>query len=237
MLEVVPTPATVGQPILLGSAGKVALHDGVLEITGVMGETGTRRSLGVALPAGQSVSSAQVNGKTVLFQQTNSLASMNVRFAGVRVPGRMPIGRYEPTFAGGTYSATNTLPKSLWDQLAARKRHWPVDYTATERAATWLNSDRLLLFINVAEPNDETMTGVTLKVDGVAVPVLPAYSSIVRSNPKNTFVGWYADLTALTPDAEHIFTVELPKLAPGLFQGLFLDTIEATYTAELRGDY
>ena len=236
VLEVVPAPATIGQPLLLGSAGKIAWRDGVLEISGVTGETGSGRALGVALPAGQSVSVVQVNGKAVPFKQTNSFASLNVRFAGARVPGRMPIGRYEPAFAGGVYSATNTLPKALWEQLAARKRQWPVDYTATERAATWLNSDRLLLFINVAEPNDETMTGVTLKVDGVAVPVVPAYSSIVRSNPKNTFVGWYADLTALTPDCEHIFTVELPKLAPGFFQGLFLDTVEAGYTAELSAD-
>jgi hypothetical protein len=32
---------------------------------------------------------------------------------------------------------------------------------------------------------------------------------------------------ALKPDAEHTFEVELPKLAPGQFQGLFFDTVEA----------
>jgi hypothetical protein len=108
-----------------------------------------------------------------------------------------------------------------------------VDYTAEEREAVWLNSDRLLLFVNVAEPDDETMKGVTLKVDGQSVPVKPAYTSIVRSNPQNTFTGWYADVTSLQPDVNHTFEVELPKLAPGQFQGLFLDTVEAAYTDEI----
>jgi hypothetical protein len=92
-----------------------------------------------------------------------------------------------------------------------------------------------LLFINVAEPNDETMKGVTLKVDGESIPVKPAYTAIVRSNPKNTFTGWYADVSSLKPDVKHTFEVELPKLAPGQFQGLFLDTVEAEYTDAIVG--
>ena len=66
-----------------------------------------------------------------------------------------------------------------------------------------------------------------------SIPTKAAYTAIVRSNPKNTFTGWYADVTSLTPDESHIFEVELPKLAPGQFQGLFLDTVEAEYTDEV----
>lgn len=36
------------------------------------------------------------------------------------------------------------------------------------------------------------------RVDGKPIPVKPAYTSIVRSNPKNTFVGWYADVTPIS---------------------------------------
>jgi hypothetical protein len=97
----------------------------------------------------------------------------------------------------------------------------------------WLNSDRLLLYINIAELNDEKMSDPVLRVDGETVPVKRAYSSILKSNPRNTFTGWYADVSSLKPDAKHQFEVELPKLAPGQFQGLFLDTVEAEYTAEV----
>ena len=77
------------------------------------------------------------------------------------------------------------------------------------------------------------MKGVTLKVDGELFPVKPAYTSIVRSNPKNTFVGWYADVTSLKSDVEHTFEVQLPKLNAGQFQGLFFDTVEAEYTDQI----
>ena len=83
--------------------------------------------------------------------------------------------------------------------------------------------------------DDETMKDVSLRVDGQPIPVKPAYTSIVRSNPKNTFVGWYADVTSLAPDVEHVFEVMLPKLAPGQFQGLFFDTVEASYTSDVAG--
>ena len=61
----------------------------------------------------------------------------------------------------------------------------------------------------------------------------PAYTAILRSNPNNTFTGLYADLSSLQPDVNHTFEVALPKLAPGRFQGLFLDTVEAEYTGEV----
>jgi hypothetical protein len=53
----------------------------------------------------------------------------------------------------------------------------------------------------------------------------------VRNNPRNTFTGWYADLSDIQAGVEHTFEVQLPRLAPGQFQGLFLDTVEAEYTA------
>jgi hypothetical protein len=71
---------------------------------------------------------------------------------------------------------------------------------------------------------------VTLEVDARPVPLKPAYTAIVRNNPKNTFTGWYADLSDIKPGVEHTFQLQLPKLAPGQFQGLFLDTVEAEYT-------
>jgi hypothetical protein len=91
----------------------------------------------------------------------------------------------------------------------------------------------LLLYINLAEPDDEKMTDPVLRVDSENVPIRRAYTSIVKSNPRNTFTGWYADLSSLKPDVEHSVEVELPKLSPGQFLGLYFDTVEAEYTDQL----
>lgn len=147
----------------------------------------------------------------------------------VVVPRLPQVGAYDPTFAGGVYTAEATIPAEVTDQLRARKRSWPVAYTADDLLATWLGSDRLLLFVNVADPN-EAMSP-KLRVDGCEVPLAPAYNSVYREAPERTLVGWYADLSSLAVGAGHRFELELPRLAPGQFQGMFLDNVE-----EIRRD-
>jgi hypothetical protein len=75
---------------------------------------------------------------------------------------------------------------------------------------------------------------VTLQVDGKPIELRKAWSSIVRSNPKNTFVGWFADVSSLAPDVEHTFELALPQLRPGQFQGAVFDTVESETTRERR---
>jgi len=77
------------------------------------------------------------------------------------------------------------------------------------------------------------MTDPTLRINGQAVPVKRAYTSIVKSNPRHTFTGWYADLSSLKADTKHTFELELPQLTPGQFLGLYFDTVEAEYTDQL----
>jgi hypothetical protein len=232
-LQVTPAPEHPDQPLLLGVTGHVTVIGGRLELSDVLGEAGSDQEIRVALPEGASVTSVTVNGNPMPLRQSNEIVSLKVHFGGAAFASRQQIGRYDPQFAGGTFQAKAVIPARVFQQLAARKRSWPVDYTDEERAAVWLNSDRLLLFLNVAEPDDATMKDVTLTVDGKAVPVKPAYTAIVRNNPRNTFTGWYADLSNLQPDVEHTFAAQLPKLAPGQFQGLFFDTVEAEYTSEV----
>jgi hypothetical protein len=234
-LEISPAPTSVEKPLVLGVIGAATAKGGKLELSGVRGEPGTERRISVVLPEGQRVREATVNGRPVSIGGNGPVVAMKARFAGASFKARQQIGSYDADFTGGTFKADAAVPARVFAQLEARKKSWPVDYTAEERAAVWLNSDRLLLYINVAEPNDETMKGVTLKVDGESIPVKPAYTAIVRSNPKNTFTGWYADVSSLKPDVKHTFEVELPKLAPGQFQGLFLDTVEAEYTDAIVG--
>ena len=233
-IEVAPAPERLEAPLLLGATGSVAFADSTFLLLGVLGEPGTARRLQVALPEGTQVRLLSVNGVETKFTQAGALLSLEVRFAGTAFEARRRIGTPDPKFAGGLYKAEATIPARVFAQLAARAKAWPVDYSAEERAAVWLNPDRLLLFISVAEPDDEKMKGVALKVDGKAFEVRPAYTAIVRSNPRNTFVGWYADISSLTPDAPHSFEVELPELVPGQFLGLFLDTVEAEYTGSVE---
>ena len=156
---------------------------------------GTEQELVVALPANASVNALNVNGVKTAFRQDGSQVTAKVRFAGVPFAARQQLGAVGPEFAEATFKAEAAIPARVFKQLEARKQSWPVDYSPEERAAVWLNSDRLLLYINVAELNDEKMSDPVLRVDGEVVPVTRAYTSIVKSNPRNTFTGWYADVS------------------------------------------
>jgi hypothetical protein len=232
VLEISPAPDRIEQPVLLGAAGQAVLDGNKLTLGGVLGEAGTERMLAVAMPADRQVSAVTVNGTKAEFQQIGTLLSLKVRFAGARFSRCQQVGEFDPGFTGGIFRAETIIPARVFRQIEARKRAWPVDYSETERQAAYLNSDRLLLFVNVAEPDDEKMK-VSLTVDSESVPVRPAYTSVVRSNPRNTFVGWRADLTDLKPEVKHSVAVELPALKPGQFQGLFFDTVEAEFTKHI----
>jgi hypothetical protein len=232
VLEITPAPERIEQPVLLGAVGQATMDGDKLALAGVLGEPGTERTLTVAMPAGRVASAVTINGTKADFRQAGILVSAKARFAGARFGRCQQVGEFDPAFTGGAFKAETAIPAWVFKQIEARKRAWPVDYSEAERQAAYLNSDRLLLFINIAEPDDEKMK-VSLHVDGQSVPVKPAYASVVRSNPRNTFVGWYADLTALTPEVKHTITVELPTLKPGQFQGLFFENVEAAFTSEI----
>ena len=70
------------------------------------------------------------------------------------------------------------VPQQVSDQLAARRKAWPIPYNEEELAATWTAPHRLLLFINIADPKDEMQ--VSMQIDGKPVTVRKAYSSVYR---------------------------------------------------------
>jgi hypothetical protein len=115
----------------------------------------------------------------------------------------------------------------VFDQLEARGKAWPIPWTAEDLRSTWLAPQRLLLYVQLAEPDDQWTA--TLKIDGHAVELLKAYAS-VRANRRN-FVGFYADISGLAADVEHRMELELPKgLKAGQFQGVFFENVETEYT-------
>jgi len=73
-----------------------------------------------------------------------------------------------------------------------------------------------------------------LTVDGQPVELKQAYSSVYRSNEKNTFLGFYADLLHLKPETKYEVEVNLPELEPGRFQGLFFDNVKAEWVEVVR---
>ena len=234
VIEVEPAPESVDQPVLLGATGHASADAGQLMLQDVAGEAGTKREVKVLLTTDRKIDTVRVNGADTKFTQAGKCVSLQVRFAGAPFASRQQIGRYDPQFAASTYRAEIAIPLRVFRQLQERRRLWPIPWTEEELHTTWLAPHRLLLFINVADPNDEMK--VSLKIDGQPVEAKAAYSSIVRSNPRNTFVGWYADVSSLKPDVPHMFEVELPGLTPGQFQGLFLDNVEAERTREMAAE-
>ncbi|NQU21482.1 MAG: hypothetical protein HQ567_09375 [Candidatus Nealsonbacteria bacterium] len=233
VLELVPLPEKVERPMLLGSVGKAAMDGKTLRLTGVAGEPGIATELAVLLPAetDRPVDKVLVNGKPVAFDRGDHGVRVRLTFAGEPFAKCQQVGSYDSDFQGGTFTGTFSIPQRIFDQLEARRKAWPIPYNDEELEATWTAPHRLLLFVNIADPKDEME--LTMKIDDKPIEVKKAYSSVYRSNPKNTFLGFYADLSGLEPDRPYKVDVEVPNLQPGQFQGLFFDNVEPEYTEQI----
>lgn len=231
VLDIRPAPASPAEPLLFGVSGSVHLRGDVLHIEDVREEPGTARDLLVLLPPGTTVDALRVNGNVVPFQRAASTAlRATIHFDGTRFRHYQQVGTYDPTFAGGEWSGSFTVPGRVFDQLAERNRRWPIPWTAADSLATWLVPERLLLFVQIAEPADSM--AVELRIDGEPVETRKAYTAVRPA--RRTFVGFWADVSTIEPDIEHRVELRLPPLRPGQFQGLFFENVESEYTARLR---
>ncbi len=140
-----------------------------------------------------------------------------------------PIVAYDRSSSGPRIEGQFTIPQRIFDQLAARRKAWPIDWTAEDFRTTWLVPERLLLFVQIAEPDARWEARLT--IDGRTIELKKAYSA-VRTAPR-TFVGFYADLTALEADRPHRFELQLPQLKPGQLQGVYFENVEPEYTSVL----
>ena len=231
VLEVQPAPVSPTAPMLFGTPGTVAIAGGQLSVDGVRGEAGTTRELLVLPPPGSSVTAVRVNGQPLPFTRAGLGAiTIPVAFAGTPFSHYQQIGTVDPAFAGGRYSARFTVPQRVFDQLAARRQAWPIPWTAEDYRTTWLAPERLLLFVQIAEPDPSWEARLT--IDGRVVELRKAYSA-VRTAPR-TFVGFYADLSLLSADGEHTLELELPRLRPGQLQGVFFENVETEFTDVIK---
>jgi len=232
VLEVEPAPNLLSEPMLFNSPGRVSIQNGRLEAADVGGEAGTERELLILLPRSEKTETLSVNGKDIPFAQDRNILTARVGFGGEPFRACQSVMAYDPNFTGGMIKANFRVPGRILDQLRKRKEDWPVSYTEDDLLATWLGSHRLLLYAQIAEP-DEAMA-VTMILDGRPLEVKKAYNSIYGHSPKRTFLGFYADISDIKPDTEYTIELTLPALAPGQFQGLFFENIETEYTKEIE---
>ncbi|MCY2953693.1 MAG: hypothetical protein NTU53_17200 [Planctomycetota bacterium] len=231
VLEVVPLE-NVKDTLLMNATGSAKVDGGQLVLHGVLGNAGRKTDLQIMLAGDAKIQSVNVNGVALpAFSQNGRLVRVPVTFAGSTVEQCPQIGAYDPTFANRTFKTEMSIPKSVFDQLAARKKAWPITCTPEELRCTWLGPDRLLLCVNIAEPNHKSEA--TLKIDGKTVELKKAFSSIAVDAETQTFTGFYADVSDLKPDAKYEVELSLPELNPGQFQGLFLENVEPVYTGEV----
>ena len=232
VLEIAPAPTLVSTPLLFSVTGKATIGGSTIAVTEAVGEPGTSRHMQVALPGARNISRVTVNGKAVPFRQERGVVEASLAFEGRAFGRGASVFPYDPAFAGGRLSGSVVIPGRIFAQLAARKAAWPVRYTPDDLRAPWLGSHRLLVFVQIAEPDDSL--DVTLTIDGQPIELVRGYNSIYGHQPKRTFPGFYADLSTLAPDVEHRVELRLPALPPGKFQGLFFENVEPERTGAIR---
>jgi hypothetical protein len=226
VLEIRPRATAVTAPVLIRGVGVARLDAGLLRVDGERGEMGSADTLRVVLPTGVGMDGLRVNGTAVPYARRGDTINAVVRFAGTRFTRLQQVGAYDSKFAGGTFHAAFSVPSRVFAQLANRRRAWPISWTRDDSMATWLVPERLLLFVQIDQPDERWSARMT--IDGHSVALRRAYSSI-RPVTRD-FVGFYADVSWLTPDRLHRLTLELPALPPGRFQGVFFENVEAEYT-------
>jgi len=230
VLEIVPAPRKSAEPLLFNTPGNAVLTGDQLVLTGVRGEAGSTRNVDVLLPPGNRATTVRVNGHSEKSSQANGVVTVGLHFQGAPFSHMQQVGTFDPNFAGGTFTSSFNIPQWVFDQLAARQKAWPIPWTPDDLKTTWLAPQRLVLFVQIAEPNDGMQAHLTL--DGTPVELQKAYSS-VRPNP-GSFVGFYADVSSLHPGHEYKVELTLPVLRPGQFQGLFFDNVEPGYTSQIE---
>jgi len=229
--EIFPAPAEIKGPILFNVPGAVELKSQRLVLTEVSAEVGTSRAIVVLVPERSRVRALSVNGVAYPFKAEGNVVTATVRFAGRAFSKSQSAGPVPAGFGGGIYKARITVPKRVFDQLAARKKAWPVNTSAEDLRAPWLAPWRLLLHIPIIDGNDAMPVG--LRINGQPVEVLKGYNSVYPHSPARTFLGHYADLSRLRPDAPVDIEISLPTLEPGRFEGAFFENVETESTGRI----
>ena len=198
---------------------------GALRVEHASGEPGLQRDIGVLLPNTMPITNMTVNGHAVRYSQDGSYVSAKVRFAGQPFTRSEQIQLVHESQTGSPYRCVPN-PPAYFCATQHSPQELAIPWTSDDYNTTWLAPERLLLFLQIAEPKD-TMNP-TMTLDGQPLYLMKAYSSVRVHAP--SLVGFYADLSHVQPDVRHKITLRLPKLAPRQFQGVFFDNVEPEYS-------
>ncbi len=235
--------------------GEEVVRNGeVLEIKEARGLMGEEYRIVIKLLSDRVIKRLVVNGKETAFTVEGDLVKAVIRFEGEAFGAVQEIGRYDPKFAGGEVNESLTIPQRIFDQLEKRKKSWPVSYTDDDLVAPWAGPSRLLLYVQIAEPYRDTVitwsdgknlhhdnrkapiraTDLRLEIDGKKADLREAYNGVYPF-VERTNLGYFVDISGLTPDVEHKLHLVLPKgLKPGQYQGIFVEHVEGEMTEQLR---
>ncbi len=204
------------------------LRGTTLTVTHVAGEPGSAQAVGVLLPGTTHVAAVTVNGKSLQFTQTGRYVEAQVHFDGDCFGQAQQVAL--TSGADGDLAGTFAVPQRVFDQLSARKQAWPIPWTKEDYESTWLAPERLLLFVQSVDAKDTA--NVTATLDDKQLAFQPAYSA-GRVEPA-TFVGFYADLSGITPAARHTIKMHISGTDRGQLQGVFFDNVEPQFTESIR---
>ncbi len=233
VLEIEPASGVTGPLVFNATALHTDLQPGVevrgtdVSVTHAAGEPGTEEEVGVLLPGDLKISNFSINGNAQRFVQHGRYVEAKVRFDGTRFAQAQQISM-QPD-ANGTMTGSFVVPQRVFDQLDARKKQWPIPWTREDYQTTWLVPSRLLLFVQFADGADSMK--VSARLDGKPLVLKPAYSS-VRVHAAS-FVGFYADLSSITPDVRHTIELQTPETAKKKLQGIFFDNVEPQFSEAL----
>jgi len=231
IFRLVPIETLTPTPMVFNSANssaKASLRRGILSLAHISGQPGSDQDIGILLPRASKVSAVSVNGHATAFLQTGDYVSIPLRFAGQPFVQSQQVD-LKAQADGHTLAGSFLIPERVKSQLSARRLRWPIRWSPEDYENTWLVPERLLLFVQIAEPSDGEQ--VQMKIDGEPVKLRKAYSSVRVHSA--SFVGFYADISSTKSDVVHSIEVNLSELARGSFQGVFFDNVEPEYTEML----
>ena len=228
IFKLVPIENLPATPVVFNSANssaRASLRGSILSLTHISGQPGSEEEIGVLLPGASRISAVSVNGRSTPFLQSGDYVSVAQRFAGQPFVQSQQVDLVAQG-DGRTLTGSFLIPERVKSQLSARRVRWPIRWSPEDYENTWLVPERLLLFVQIAEPSDRER--VQIKIDGDPVNLSKAYSSVRVHSA--SFVGFYADISDIKPDVVHSLEINLSELAGGSLQGVFFDNVEPEYT-------
>ena len=233
VFQIIPQYNDPESPLLFNAPGSIQEHSNRLLLSDVKGITGSTQPILIYHPGKESIKEIEINGSPVSFNQEGKIIQLEVKFAGTLFRKAAQIDYYESDREGNEFEWMVTVSQRIKDQLSARKLAWPVHYTSDDLLAPWVDPSRLLLFINIADPDPEMIVDCRLLIDDLPVRLVGAYNGVYPYE-KRTFLGFYADVSFLSVDEPHAIHLKLPEgLRAGQFQGVFFGNVEDEYTNTL----